>query len=122
MPFKVVVNSCYGGSSLSRKAVLLGRELSGDPEWCPQSIKGDRYDCGSKLTSDYGYFTIPRHDPILVKVVELLGKEASGTCAELTVQTIQSNMYYIDEYDGFESVVEPGEQDWILIDEELDDE
>ena len=30
---KVVYNACYGGFSLSREAVILARELSGDPEW-----------------------------------------------------------------------------------------
>lgn len=55
-----------------------------------------------------------RHDPILVQVVEELDEEASGYCAHLKVAEIQGNRYRIDEYDGWESIIEDYD-DWIVI-------
>lgn len=119
MAYKVVVNNCFGGASLSREAVLLGREISGKPNWMPESIEGDLFDDGTVVSDDYGHlYGIPRHDPILIKVVESLGENASGRFASLEVQTIDCNMYYIDEYDGNESVVTPGDQAWVIIEDE----
>lgn len=118
MAYKVVVNNCFGGASLSREAVLLGRKLSGNPNWMPESIKGDRYDTGEEVSDDYGHLRdIERHDRILVQVVETLGDDASGFYSNLVVETIDCNMYYIDEYDGSETIVTPGDQTWILIED-----
>ena len=63
-------------------------------------------------------YEISRHDPILVKVVEELGEKASGRCSRLTVKEIEGNAYRIDEYDGYESVIEPNNETWIFIDED----
>jgi hypothetical protein len=106
---KLVLNRCYGGFSLSRKAVLLGRKLSKNPRWGGPTIKGDVYEKEKKaVPEDYGYVDVPRHDPILVKVVEQLGsKLASGNLAELKVVEIPDGIQYeIDEYDGIEHVAE----------------
>ena len=104
MSYKVVINRCYGGFSLSREAVLLGRELSGDSKWGGPTIVGDEYACGTPVERDYGYVKLPRHDKVLVEVVEKLGEAASGRCANLEVEEIDSRYYVIDEYGGIESV------------------
>tara|TARA_R110000782_G_scaffold169385_1_gene261292 strand:+ start:201 stop:560 length:360 start_codon:yes stop_codon:yes gene_type:complete len=105
---KIVYNSCYGGFSLSREAILLAREISGDPKWNGPCIVGDTYGCGTKVDNDYGFFDvdlIDRHDPVLVQVVEELGQLAGGNHASLKIYETTSKAYRIDEYDGNETVV-----------------
>lgn len=101
---KVVINVCYGGFSLSREASLL---------------MNARY--GTTLDPQYGYLDgLPRHHKGLVSVVETLGSAAaSGSCARLVVVEINSSMYRIEEYDGYESIVLPDDpQHWEFIEEE----
>jgi len=104
---KVAYNACFGGFGLSREAVLLGRELSGDPKWGGATIKGDVYSDGKIVGHDFGEvdYKFPRHDPILIAVIERLGKAANGEYADLRIEEIPSGTpYRIDEYDGRESV------------------
>lgn len=49
---------------------------------------------------------IPRHNSLLVQCVRELGKEASGPCGDLQIATIQSRLYRIEKYDGYETVYE----------------
>lgn len=50
---------------------------------------------------------IPRHDLDLIKVVEELGEDANGRCAELKVVEIPDGVdYVIEGYDGLESIHE----------------
>jgi len=102
---KVVYNACFGGFSLSADAVRLAKRAAGkNSAW-------------SKVSEEYGYLggDIERHDPILVAVVERLGKDAAGRCAELKIAEIESNVYRIDEYDGSESVETPSDIEWTVI-------
>lgn len=103
---KVVYNACYGGFSLSREAVLLAREISGNPEWGGVDVIFGRIRGGVK-----------RHDPILLRVVAELGEKASGRFACLKIQEIKGSVYRIDEYDGYETVVTPDEveDEWVRI-------
>ena len=50
---KVAYNSCYGGFSLSREAVLRGRKLSDNPKWAGCVLKGDPLGDGV-WPNDYG--------------------------------------------------------------------
>ena len=111
---KIVYNNCYGGFGLSREAVLLGRELSGNPNWCGPCIKGDFWEEGKPVDYDYGGGrNLDRADPILVQVVEQLGKKANGMCASLAIVDIpKGTAYRIDEYDGNESVQTMSSYDW----------
>lgn len=120
---KIVFNACYGGFSLSREAVLLARELTGNPKWGGATIKGDLYENGEVCEYDFGYIdscgggdAIPRHDPILVQVVELLGYEkASGNCAKLCIEEVPDGTgYRIEEYDGNETVRTNYDTDWVV--------
>lgn len=84
---KVVINACYGGFSLSEKAVMRYAEIKG-------------------LTL-YPEREIPRNDPALVQVVQELGVEASGRCAALVIVEIPDGVaWQIEEYDGYEHVAE----------------
>jgi len=111
---KVVYNNCYGGFGLSKDAVLLGRKLSGNPKWGGACLKGDEYAPGKYMDRDYsGGDNLDRHDPILVEVVEQLGKKANGMCASLVIVDIpKGTPYRIDEYDGNESVETHSSYDW----------
>ena len=80
---KIVINACFGGFELSEKAVSL-------------------------LGEGYAYeWDIQRDDPELVRVVEALGEEANGECAQLKVVEIPEDVAWeIKEYDGNEYVAE----------------
>ena len=100
--YKVVFNSAvYGGLILSSEAVAWLREygytgpLESDEllEWDPIIREN----------------LIPRHHPLLVECVEMLGERASGYLhlfgheagkAELQVAQITGRYYYIDDHDG----------------------
>lgn len=93
---KIVYNDCYGGFGLSLAAVRLYANLNGG--------------------TGCGYFgDIERNDPILVQVVEQLGKEANSHYSNLKIRELPAGTQYrIDEYDGMESVVtkEEAECEW----------
>ena len=99
---KVVYNKSYGGFSLSEKA----------EKWLE--------DRGIFLRIKDGYFEemnhIDRHNPILVECVETLGDEANGKFASLAITEVKDK-YYIEEYDGKETVVTPDvvEKWWINV-------
>lgn len=85
---KIVVNRCFGGFGLSKAAY---KELG--LEWDMFGYEYDGYD--------------KRTDSKLVAVVEKLGKEASGTLADLEVIEIPDGVKWeIDEYDGVETIHE----------------
>ena len=93
---KVVYNACYGGFGLSEKARNLLNELKGE---------------------EVDYYDLPRHDKDLVAVVEELGSEANAMFASLRIATINSDRYRISEYDGWEQVITPEEEQYIVIEE-----
>lgn len=96
MSNKVVYNSYYGGFSLSSKAQELLSQLKGE---------------------EVDYHDLPRHDKDLVAVVEELGSEASGTFGSITIAYINSDRYRISEYDGWEKVITPEDENYVVIKE-----
>ena len=106
---KVVINRCYGGFSLSDEAIELYLNKKG---WKFTKEKGEYFSlCGYDYIiegQEHWYDRdIERHDPILVQVVEELGKDASGRCADLRVVDIPDDVEWeIEEYDGNEWVAE----------------
>ena len=77
---KVVINSCFGGFGLSQTAL-------------------------SSLPNDEEYYYIHRSDPLLVRAVEELGKEAYGTHSYLNVVEWPDGVpYKVFEYDGVEKL------------------
>ena len=122
---KVVFNNCYGGFSLSVKAVEWLEVNCTDNELRDfiksLRIAGKEYSLFSKdkcLCYDVsGWFCDKRHHKDLVAVVETLGEEANGYCANLAIEEISSKKYHIEEYDGVEEVVTPDESDWVFIED-----
>ena len=84
---KIVINTCFGGFGLSDEALARYNELAG--------------------TKEEYHWQIERNDPFLVQVIEELGNKAAGKYAELKIVDIPEDVdWYIDEYDGNESVHE----------------
>ena len=72
--YKVAFNGCYGGFSLSDKAVERLKEL------------------GVKYDSHYEYEDMPRHHPLLIQVIEELVEEASGDYSSILIHLIASGV------------------------------
>ena len=106
---KVVISTKYGGYGLSKPAT----------EWLARKGVSSAIEYLKKNEDDswfsWSAHDIDRHDPLLVECVETLGSEASGSGADLQVEVITGNVYKIDEYDGFESVIEPDDIVWQCI-------
>jgi hypothetical protein len=140
---KVVFNNCYGGFSLSKEACQRYWDIKGQQVWIEDNkpkIMGmftvwlvspaerikhkisnefhamsmDERVAYNKAHSEqtWYYMNVSRHDPALIQVVEELGKKANGNHADLQIEEV-FDQYYIDEYDGYESVVEPNNIKWI---------
>ena len=92
---KILYNYGYGGfglSDLGQKVykAIVGRDF--DDHW------GDN-----------------RHDPVLLWVFDKLGsKKASGSSAKLRAMKV-SGAYFIYEYDGSESVLQPSTVKWTKV-------
>ena len=91
---KIVINQSYGGFSLSPAA---------EAAW------------ESRTQREFESWDIPRHDPDLVAIVELFGRDADGPYSSLTVETIPGNKYRIHEYDGAETLYTPETTKWITV-------
>ena len=92
---KVVINRCYGGFSVSKKAAEY------------MAAKGNK-EAENDLTRESFYsYAYERTDPLLIEAIETLGEEANGDCAELVIVDVPDDVeWYIDEYDGMESIHE----------------
>lgn len=86
---KIVINKHYGGFSLSAKA---------EKEYCER--KGIN-------PVDFNHWEVSRNDPILIDIVEKMGKEAGTKFSELKIVNIPDDVdWIIEEYDGMEWVAE----------------
>ena len=95
---RLVINTCFGGFSLSRRAIARIDSLKGMPF---RDLSGEYYGAYDYNEQDQ------RADPFLVQAVYELGKAANGTHACLKIVEIPDGVdFYIDEYDGVESVHE----------------
>jgi len=122
---KIVINSDYGGFSLSHKAIMEYAKLKGIKLY-PVIDDISKKVYGKKATlsnpaifihyytqpsfNDKYYFSdrdIERDDICLIKVVEKLGKKASGQFADLKIVKIPDDIEWeIEEYDGNEWISE----------------
>jgi len=85
----IVINDCYGGFSLSDRAVAEYKKMAGitDPNFLHRDI--------------------PRDDPYLVTLVRDLGMSANGECANLKIVEIPGDVeWLVQEYDGAEWIAE----------------
>ena len=127
---KIILNKCFGGFSLSKKAYELYankigkkvyayvnedfrdniyKKVNGDSLFVTYFTK-DFGDIAEISDDDYEKYNLYlrndyRLDKTLIEVVEELGKKASGMCGNLEVVEIPDNSFYeIDEYDGLETL------------------
>lgn len=106
---KLVINTCYGGFSISKEAAALMAGM-GDEQAAAELAE---YEKGSnRKWYGYGYVDeyeidgYARDNPNLILAVEYLGEQANGDHAELKVVEIPDGVdWEIEEYDGRESVV-----------------
>lgn len=112
---KVVINDCFGGFGLSHEAVLRYFELKGIPIYTesePGSFVTHYWFTPphQRTENDGEYFfdhDLERNDPVLVQVVEELGRSADGEFASLKIVEIPDDVEWtIEEYDGSEHVAE----------------
>ena len=137
---KIVINSCFGGFSLSEEGMRRYAELKGLPIYVESDGRFKTYwtvpkeerigliktgDWASASSEErilsnklYDEYTIDcrnfdRTDPLLVKVVEELGAKANGRCAKLTIEKLRpGTLYRINEYDGYESIETNSSIEW----------
>lgn len=107
----IVINTQYGGFSLSREAILMYLDLSGTEYTLePQKDRDTQTRLGSKIMVNGEVFwdrEIPRNDPALISTVRRLGSKAGGEYATLKVVEVPAGVdWYVDEYDGKEWVAE----------------
>lgn len=142
---KIAYNKCFGGFSLSHAAHLRYAELKGIKIWPEKEsyrlwtywiVPPDQRD-GIMSTAEfmaekdyekrkasnrtYSEKTLPslrdvvRHDPVLIQVIEEMGPEANGDCADLAIEELASGTAYrIDEYDGRETVETNDSYEWTI--------
>jgi hypothetical protein len=108
---RIVINTQYGGFSLSREAELLYLELAGIAHTLePQKDRDTQLRLGHKIMVNGAEFysrNIPRDDPALVNTVRQLGSNTGGDYAKLKVVEVPADVeWYIEEYDGKEWVAE----------------
>lgn len=109
MTRKVVYNRCYGGFGLSEEACIKYLKLKGMTPVVYES--GAFKFVRAKEDDSWSKGNIERHDPILVQVVEEMGRKANGNYANLVVEEVDGP-YRIDDYDGMESIQTQDTLDW----------
>jgi hypothetical protein len=103
---KIVLNKCYGGFSISKEAAeLMAKNGCERAKKELDDVKKDGwYGYGYVDGMDGGYDRTSEH---LILAVETLKEKANGSSASLRVIEIPDGIdYFIDEYDGIESVHE----------------
>jgi len=131
---KIVINSCFGGFGLSPEAATMLAHLQRKKLYFYEQTKYSWHDkvdeytrvdrpSGSfyyTFTKDLGKVTdelesaiwwnetdIPRDDPNLIRVVEVLGEKANTPVSKLKIVEIPDGVkWVIEEYDGSEHIAE----------------
>ena len=124
---KIAINGCFGGFSLSPKAVELywmkkeGKKLywfvtkpGNYDKYIPTNDPGSGFLAFGSFTEEFdkknfvsAHMDVERNDPILIEVIEELKEVANGSHAELKVVEIPDDVeWVIEEYDGVEWIAE----------------
>lgn len=134
---KVVVNRCWGGFGLSHAACMMYAKLAGFTAYPFVEKRDERGNLdfhhfrpfdgkedenmhiihyakaplnedGTYVEDSYWYpGSLKRDDPILVQVVEKMGKAANGALSELEIVRVPNGVkWVIEDYDGMETVEE----------------
>lgn len=102
---KVVINTCFGGFSISKECAERMKEL-GCLQAKAELEASSKYWYGSGHVGNFegGY---KRTSPYLIQAVEELGVKANGKYSRIVVVKIPEDIkWYIDEYDGRETIRE----------------
>lgn len=98
---KMVYNKSYGGFSISKAAATEMARLGHSGAALALDQQREYGYHGSIYIDEY----TTRHDPILVHVVETLGKDSFGDSSDLALKELgDTDHYEIDEFDGKETV------------------
>ena len=104
---KIVINKCFGGFSVSKKAVEYMANLGSSQARAElESMKDNSHNCyyGYSEKFDHEY---DRTDPYLIEAVEVLKEEANGCFSKLKVIEIPEGINWeIIDHDGLETVHE----------------
>ena len=117
---KIAINTKHGGFDLSEKAVLRYAELAGINvykrqiyssmiEWITIPLKEykELLDTTGNLSLSAYTLNISRNDPILIRVIEELGKECNTAWSAIKVVEIPDDVEWeISDYDGAETILE----------------
>jgi len=104
---KVVINSDFGGFSLSDEAIEAYADRKGIKLKKEKTTFGITLFTNIVTNEDFESRDIKRSDSDLVAVIESLGEKANGFAASLKVVEIPEDVdWYIEEYDGNEWVAE----------------
>ena len=116
---KIIYNSEYGGFNFSEIAISwLKKHIEDNSIDISKDKNFSNYIAASIENKNYWFKEIilnlyPRHHEIYQKMVESVGhgdidyglKLCGGDCSSLKFWEIEENAYYIEEYDGLESIV-----------------
>jgi hypothetical protein len=106
---KIVINDDWGGFGLSDAAIRRYGEIADiNLIEVPAEFYGNEFYINEVNDENYfSYYDLERDDPVLVQVVEEMGKDAFGMHASLKVVEIPDDVkWYVDNYDGIESIHE----------------
>lgn len=111
MGHKVVYNACYGGFGLSKEAVIwLETHGSKETKDMIKEIRDkEEESIGCAIKSK-----LSRHNKDLVSCIETLGDKASGDFSKLRVCNIEGSAYRIEEYDGFETIIDKDDDNFFI--------
>ena len=102
--YKIATNRSYTSFRLSKEAVKKGKELAPN---CPFWAQVDLYGPSA------GYLgTLPRHNKVLVKVIEELGGDANTEYSELDIVKINSPLYRFEKNNDYEYLITPDKTSW----------
>lgn len=115
---KVALNKCYGGFGVSKKAaVKIMDKVINRIGYNPLS-KIKKFENNINSEDNKACFIscyLQRHDPALIEVIEEMGEAANGDCALLEIEEINSKCYKIEEYDGYENIKLPIDDEWNFV-------
>ncbi len=107
---KIVINKCFGGFSVSRKAVEFmakkgSEQAKAELEYIiPSEDNSNDIYLGYSEKYDFGY---KRNDPYLIEAVEVLKEEANSRFSNLKIIEIPDGIdWEITDNDGLETVHE----------------
>lgn len=104
---EIVINRCFGGFSISRKAMERMAELGHAEAQAEIALHDEWKASKAQPYTEYDAYLrdVARNDPILVQVVKELGEASYGKAAQLQVVEVDNRApWRLEEYDGREHI------------------